>query len=46
MKPTIPPDINSLDRLAAAQFYATTLGWAIHPLLPPDRDEDLLEVVW
>jgi DNA polymerase-1 len=39
MKPSIPPDINSLDRLAAAQFYATTLGWAIHPLLPPDRGD-------
>jgi DNA polymerase-1 len=39
MKPSISPDINSLDRLAAAQFYATTLGWAIHPLLPPDRGD-------
>lgn len=39
MKPSISPDINSLDRLAAAQFYANTLGWAIHPLLPPDRGD-------
>ena len=36
---TIPPDINSLDRLAAVQFYAGTLGWAIHPLLAPDRGD-------
>jgi DNA polymerase-1 len=35
----IPADINSLDRLAAAQFYFNTLGWAIHPLYAPDRGE-------
>lgn len=39
MTASIPPNINSLDRFAAAQFYATTLGWAIHPLLPPDRGD-------
>jgi DNA polymerase-1 len=39
MTSSIPPDINSLDRLAATQFYATTLGWAIHPLLAPDRGD-------
>jgi DNA polymerase-1 len=38
-KPSIPPDINVLDRLAAAQFYVYTLGWAVHPLLPPDRGD-------
>ena len=36
---TIPADINSLDRLAAAQFYFNTLGWAIHPLYAPDRGD-------
>ena len=25
---SIPSNINTLDRLAAAQFYANTLGWA------------------
>lgn len=39
MTASIPPDINTLDRLQAAQFYANTLNWAIHPLLPPDRGE-------
>ena len=39
MNATIPPDINTLDRLTAAQFYATTLGWAVHPLLAADRGE-------
>ena len=39
MTASIPSDINTLDRLAAAQFYANTLGWAIHPLLPPDRGD-------
>ena len=39
MTATIPSDFHQLDRLAAAQYYATTLGWAIHPLLPPDRGE-------
>ena len=36
---SIPSDINTLDRLAAAQFYATTLGWAVHPLLGSDRGD-------
>ena len=36
---TIPADINTLDRLAAAQFYFNTLGWAIHPLYGPERGE-------
>jgi DNA polymerase-1 len=36
---TIPAAINALDRLSAVQFYAGTLGWAIHPLLAPDRGE-------
>ncbi|MEI7956989.1 MAG: bifunctional DNA primase/polymerase, partial [Verrucomicrobiota bacterium] len=35
----IPASINTLDRLAAVQFYANTLNWAIHPLLAPDRGE-------
>jgi len=35
----IPDDINTYDRLAAAQFYANTLGWAIHPLYGPDQGE-------
>ncbi|MBN8459393.1 MAG: bifunctional DNA primase/polymerase [Verrucomicrobia bacterium] len=39
MTPSIPPDINTLDRLAAAQFYANTLGWAVHPLLAPDKGD-------
>ena len=39
MTPTIPHHINTLDRLAAAQFYVHTLGWAIHPLYAPDRGE-------
>ena len=39
MTTSIPATINTLDRLAAAQFYATTLGWAIHPLLAADRGE-------
>ena len=39
MNASIPSDIHTLDRLAAAQFYASTLGWAIHPLLPPDRGD-------
>ena len=29
---SIPADINSLDRLAAARFYHGTLRWAVHPL--------------
>ena len=39
MNHSIPTDINSLDRLSAVQFYAGTLGWAIHPLLAPDRGD-------
>jgi DNA polymerase-1 len=39
MTHSIPPHINTLDRLAAVQFYAGTLGWAIHPLLAPDRGD-------
>ena len=39
MTASIPSNINSLDRLASAQFYATTLGWAVHPLLGPDRGD-------
>jgi len=39
MTASIPDTINTLDRLAAAQFYANTLGWAVHPLLPPDRGD-------
>jgi len=36
---SIPSDIQTLDRLASAQFYATTLGWAVHPLLAPDNGD-------
>ena len=39
MNHSIPPHINTLDRLSAVQFYAGTLGWAIHPLLAPDRGD-------
>jgi DNA polymerase-1 len=39
MNVSIPTTINDLDRLSAAQYYATTLGWAVHPLLGPDRGE-------
>ena len=39
MNASIPTDINKFDRWEAAQFYANTLGWAIHPLLPPDRGD-------
>ena len=38
--PAIPADINTYDRLKAARFYAATLGWAVHPLNPPDRGDD------
>ncbi len=38
--PAIPEDINSLDRLAAARFYADTLGWAVHPLNGPDKGDE------
>lgn len=40
MTPSIPPDINTYDRLKAAQYYTSTLGWAIHPLLPPNKGDD------
>ena len=36
----IPDHINDLDRLQAAQFYHDRLGWAVHPLMPPDRGDD------
>ena len=36
---SIPSDIHSLDRLAAAQLYTNTLGWAVHPLLGSDRGD-------
>jgi DNA polymerase I-like protein with 3'-5' exonuclease and polymerase domains len=36
----IPSTINELDRLAAAQFYHDQLGWAVHPLMPPDRGDE------
>jgi DNA polymerase-1 len=36
----IPADINNLDRLAAARFYADTLGWAVHPLNGPDKGDE------
>ena len=39
MNPLIPATINDFDRLKAAQFYTTMLGWAVHPLLPPDRGD-------
>jgi DNA polymerase-1 len=39
MTASIPASINTLDRLSAAQFYASSLGWAIHPLLAADRGE-------
>ena len=37
MTPSIPDHINDLDRLQAAEFYHGQLGWAVHPLMPPDR---------
>lgn len=36
----IPENINDLDRLGAARFYLGELGWAIHPLCPPDQGHD------
>ncbi len=39
MTVSIPTTINTLDRLAVAQFYANTLGWAVHPLLAPDKGD-------
>ena len=40
MPQSIPADINALDRLQAAQFYHDVLGWAVHPLMPPDRGDE------
>ena len=37
---SIPENINELDRLQAAQFYHDQLGWAVHPLMPPDRGDE------
>jgi DNA polymerase I len=37
--PAIPADINSLSKLEAACFYHSRLGWAVHPLVPPDRGD-------
>jgi DNA polymerase-1 len=37
---SIPSNINELDRLHAAQFYHDQLGWAVHPLMPPDRGDE------
>lgn len=37
---SIPSNINELDRLQAAQFYHNQLGWAVHPLMPPDRGDE------
>lgn len=37
--PSIPDSINTLNRLEAARFYAGELGWAVHPLNPPDRGD-------
>ena len=38
--PAIPAHINSLDRLSAATHYSSVLGWAVHPLQPPDRGDE------
>jgi hypothetical protein len=40
MNSLIPTSINELDRLQAAQFYHDQLGWAVHPLMPPDRGDE------
>ena len=40
MTPSIPDHINDLDRLQAAEFYHGQLGWAVHPLMPPDRGDE------
>jgi DNA polymerase I-like protein with 3'-5' exonuclease and polymerase domains len=40
MNTIIPATINELDRLQAAQFYHDQLGWAVHPLMPPDRGDE------
>jgi hypothetical protein len=37
---SIPSNINELDRLQAAQFYHDQFGWAVHPLMPPDRGDE------
>lgn len=37
---SIPPDINSWDRLRTAEFYHRDLGWAVHALCPPNRGQD------
>ena len=36
---SIPDTINGYSRLEAARFYVGDLGWAVHPLLPPDRGD-------
>ena len=36
----VPDSINELDRLQAARFYHDQLGWAVHPLMPPDRGDE------
>ena len=40
MTRSIPQDINTLDRPAAAAFYHGTLGWAVHPLHAPDKGDE------
>jgi DNA polymerase-1 len=37
MSYSIPSDINSWDRLKAAQFYHRDLSWAVHPLYASDK---------
>jgi DNA polymerase-1 len=37
---TIPPDINSWDRLRTTEFYHRDLGWAVHALLPPNKGQE------
>ncbi len=39
MNRVIPSDINDYDRYKAACLYNTALGWAVHPLNPPDRGD-------
>jgi len=36
---SIPPDINSWDRVTTAEYYHRALGWAIHPLCPPNQGQ-------
>ena len=36
----IPEGVHSWDRLRAASFYHQQLGWAVHPLVPPDRGDE------